>query len=276
MFFRSGSLAHYDFTADVGVGNLGGLKPSCWISQIPAGGLWLAPEGSAGCTCAYPIRSTVALRPDPDKQDHWSCYAAGIAVTPAKHLALNLGAPGDRCDHQGRVWFAWPRPKSSFGLKLNVEADTTEDQAFFAHNPTTKPIGNTPTPWVYCSGCLGASRWTLHLLDKQHQPGTYTVRLHFAELAHSRAGQRVFNIKLQGKTVAQNVDIVAEAGAQSRALVRSIGGVEVKSDLIVELLAKGPNPPLSQSPILCGIEAVRVDAPRGSGYPDRAGQHITP
>jgi len=268
MFFRSGSLAHYDIAADVGVGNLGGLKPSCWISQIPAGGLWLAPEGSAGCTCAYPIRSTVALRPDPDKQNHWACYVAGIAVTPVKHLALNLGAAGDRRDHQGRVWFAWPRPKSSFGLKLKVQADTAEDQGFFTHNPTTKPIGNTPTPWIYCSGCLGASRWTLHLLDKQHQPGTYTVRLHFAELVHSRAGQRFFDIKLQGKTVAQNVDIIAEAGAQSGALVKDIGSVEVKSDLVVELFAKGTNLAPNQSPILCGIEVVRVNAPRGEDCHD--------
>ena len=257
MFFRSGSLAHYDFSADVGVGNLGGLKPSCWISQIPAAGLWLAPEGSAGCTCAYPIRSTVALRPDREKLDHWACYAAGISATPVKHLALNLGAPGDRRDDAGRVWFAWPRPKSSFGLKLKVQVDAAEEPGFFTHNPTTQHIQNTQAPWVYCSGHLGNSRWKLHLLDKQHPPRTYTVRLHFVEPTNSRAGQRMFAVKLQGKTVATDLDILAEAGAPSRAFVKEVASVEVKSDLLVELNAKTAELPASQAPILCGIEAVR-------------------
>jgi len=259
MFFRSGSLAHYDFTADVGVGNLGGLKPSCWISQIPAGGLWLAPEGSAGCTCAYPIRSTVALRPDPGKRDQWACYGAGIAVTPVKHLALNLGAPGDRRDRAGRVWFAWPRPKSFFGLKLDVKTVVVEGQGYFRHNPTSTPISNTDRPWVYSSGCVGLSRCVLHLLDKGHKPNTYTVRLHLAELTEARAGQRVFDIKLQGRTVADGLDVVSEAGGQRRALVKQFDGVRIERDLLVELVPSG-----TQKTVLCGIEAVRTGSVRGN------------
>lgn len=40
-----------------------GLRPSCWLSLISAGGLLLAPEGSAGCHCAWPIQTTVAFAP---------------------------------------------------------------------------------------------------------------------------------------------------------------------------------------------------------------------
>ncbi len=258
MFFRSGSLAYYDFTSDAGVGNFGGLKPSCWISQIPAGGLWLAPEGSAGCTCAYPIRSTVALKPYPGKKDSWACYVAGIPVTPVKHLALNLGAPGDRRDARGRVWFAWPRPKSYFGLKLNVKTEFAGGQGFFRHNPTTTPIARTTEPWVYSSGCVGITRCVVRLLDKGQSPGRYSVRLHFVEPSSTGPGLRVFDIKLQGKTAARRFDIVSEAGGRRQALVKTFEGIDVASDLVVEFVPAKPAPRRGEAPILCGIEAIRT------------------
>jgi len=257
MFFRSGSLSHYDFTSDVGVGNLGGLKPSCWISQIPAGGLWLAPEGSAGCTCAYPIRSTVALRPDAKKKDHWACYVAGLSVTPVKHLALNLGAPGDRRDAGGRVWFAWPRPRSYFGLKLDVKTDIAEGLGYFRSNPTTAAIGAATSPWVYASGCIGLSRCVVHLLDKRHGPASYTVRLHFVDSVNGRPGRRVFDIRLQGQTVARKFGLSAVTGGANTARIREFTDVRVKTDLIVELVATAKNPAREQAPVLCGIEAIR-------------------
>lgn len=38
-------------------------RPGCWINTIPAGGMVLIPEASAGCTCPYPIQTSLALRP---------------------------------------------------------------------------------------------------------------------------------------------------------------------------------------------------------------------
>jgi len=38
-------------------------RPGCWINMIPAGGLVLIPEASAGCTCEYPIQTSLALAP---------------------------------------------------------------------------------------------------------------------------------------------------------------------------------------------------------------------
>lgn len=39
------------------------IRPGCWINILPAGGLILIPEASAGCTCGHPIQATVALVP---------------------------------------------------------------------------------------------------------------------------------------------------------------------------------------------------------------------
>jgi len=38
-------------------------RPGCWVNIIPAGGLVLVPEGSAGCTCGYPIQTSMAFAP---------------------------------------------------------------------------------------------------------------------------------------------------------------------------------------------------------------------
>ena len=40
-----------------------GLRSGCWLGMIPAGGLLLAPETSAGCSCTHAIQTSVAYLP---------------------------------------------------------------------------------------------------------------------------------------------------------------------------------------------------------------------
>jgi hypothetical protein len=64
LFFRKGSLSYFDLEGTGAIQSLvSGQRPSCWVSFVPAGGLVLAPEGSAGCTCPYPIQGSAALYP---------------------------------------------------------------------------------------------------------------------------------------------------------------------------------------------------------------------
>jgi outer membrane protein assembly factor BamB len=63
MVFRSATLGYYDLLTDGGTQNYGGMRPGCWINAIPAGGLVLVPDATAGCTCSYLIKSTIALQP---------------------------------------------------------------------------------------------------------------------------------------------------------------------------------------------------------------------
>jgi outer membrane protein assembly factor BamB len=39
------------------------LRPDCWLSAIPAGGLILAPEGGGGCSCGGWLETSIAFRP---------------------------------------------------------------------------------------------------------------------------------------------------------------------------------------------------------------------
>jgi outer membrane protein assembly factor BamB len=38
-------------------------RPGCWINMIPAGGLIMMAEASAGCLCGYPLQTSLALVP---------------------------------------------------------------------------------------------------------------------------------------------------------------------------------------------------------------------
>ena len=63
LVFRSATLGYFDLLHDRGTQNYGGMRPGCWINAIPAGGLVLVPDATAGCTCSYLIKSAIALQP---------------------------------------------------------------------------------------------------------------------------------------------------------------------------------------------------------------------
>jgi hypothetical protein len=50
---------------------------------------------------------------------------------------------------------------------------------------------------------------------------SHTVRLHFCETFWTAAGQRVFNVSLNGTQVLPNFDVLKTAGGQNRALIKS-------------------------------------------------------
>ncbi len=38
-------------------------RPGCWVNTLPAGGIVTIPEASSGCTCGYPVQTSLALFP---------------------------------------------------------------------------------------------------------------------------------------------------------------------------------------------------------------------
>lgn len=63
LFFRSGNPASYLFASNAIEPINSVSRPGCWINMIPASGLLLIPEGSAGCTCNYPVQTSMAFAP---------------------------------------------------------------------------------------------------------------------------------------------------------------------------------------------------------------------
>ena len=63
-FYRAGAACYADLADSQNRELTGVTRPGCWLNMLPAGGLVLAPESSAGCTCTqYSVQTSLALRP---------------------------------------------------------------------------------------------------------------------------------------------------------------------------------------------------------------------
>jgi outer membrane protein assembly factor BamB len=64
LFWRGGNPWMYDLGPNGGPRPLNRVsRPGCWINIIPACGLVLIPESSSGCTCGFPIQTSMAFVP---------------------------------------------------------------------------------------------------------------------------------------------------------------------------------------------------------------------
>lgn len=260
LFFRSLSTAYYDLNADNGTRHFAGQRMGCWINAIPAGGLTIIPEASAGCVCLFPITCSVALEPKASSRA-WGLYSAIGKTVPATRLGVNFGAPGDRTDADGKLWLSHPRPNmgktSALGLKLGITQEVAEGGGYFDLNNDTVTVTGARTPWLLTSGCRGMTRCEIPLADPKAKPVMYTIRLHFADFENSKAGRRVFDLKLQGKPILTGFDVAKEAGGARKAIVREIKGVIVQDSLVIEMESKGKGAhDASRGAILNAIEAI--------------------
>ena len=258
LMFRSGTLGFCDLTGDTGIHNVGAIRAGCYINTIAANGLILMPPADAACTCSYSYQTTVAMVPA-SRNEAWSlCTAAGLASgTRITRLALNLGAPGDLTDEGGKVWLAFPRPDARAALSIGVATDISPYAPGYYRRDTGRlTIEGTDAPWIYASGCSGLRSAAVELIAQKKpddvsptEPKSYTVRLHFAELENLGPGQRVFDVKLQGKVVCAGLDIAKETGSTNKALVKVLEGVTASDTLKLELV------PRVGEPTICAIEA---------------------
>jgi outer membrane protein assembly factor BamB len=257
LFFRSYCLGYYDLAADFGTMHFGGQRPGCWINFIPACGLLLMPEASAGCLCPFPNMCSVVFEPT-RRLRGFGCYSAAGGSTPVRRLAIALGAPGDRNDAVGQLWLGYPRPAGPMILPLRLDERFLPGGGFVTGNATYCRVTGTNDPWLFASAAKGLSRLSVPLLEPGDGAALYAVRLAMSEPDHARPGQRVFDVKLQGQRVLAGCDVAAEAGGPNRALVKEFHGILVRDALVLELVPKvaGPLAP-EQMPILQGLEVTR-------------------
>jgi hypothetical protein len=62
MFFRHYSHGMWDLSTNKR-SQFEGIRSGCWLSLISAGGMLLAPETSAGCSCTHSIQTSVGFLP---------------------------------------------------------------------------------------------------------------------------------------------------------------------------------------------------------------------
>ena len=122
------------------------------------------------------------------------------------------------------------------------------------------PIANTDVPFVFTSSARGLKESVIPLLTKADgKSGTFTVRLGFAAPPGDAPGQRVFDVKLQGKIVLKGFDIAKEAGGVDKAIWKEFPGIATNGDLRLELVAGKDPPSAKEMPLINSIRIVRQD-----------------
>jgi beta-glucanase (GH16 family) len=117
-------------------------------------------------------------------------------------------------------------------------------------------------------GVYRTERWapTTYTIPNLTPGASYTVRLHFAETAFAAAGQRGFNVAINGAPVLTNFDIFAAAGGEFIANVQQFTTTADSSGTITIAFTAGTNGAPHKNPSIRGIEII----PAGSGSQDFA------
>ena len=245
VLFRSSTAAFYDIENDGGTASLSGFRTSCKNSLIPGDGLLNAPNYASGCTCNYPVFTALAMTHMPEVES-WSTNDYAWGGEPIKRLGINLGAPGDRRADSGTLWLDYPSVGGT-SPDIPIKMIPENPRWFYRHSSRLAGQGLN---WVGASGVEGLTTATLTLSENPVAEQAYTVRLYFAETEEVQLGERVFSVKMQGKTVIEEMDIAREAGGAKRLVVKEFAGIKAGQGLQLTLK------PLVGQTLLSGVELI--------------------
>jgi len=259
LFGNCAGIGYRNLDSRAGFASFSNVSLGCGLVAAPACGVFVAPEGRAGCTCRdQSIRTSIVLYPR-ERVRAWSFGAAGglapVESFPVRHAYINLGARGYREDDRGRLWLPYPGTGRDGVVGKWLPTYRHDASMFYSQPPEHLPIASAELPWLYASGYRGTKELAFRLVEKDAEPRRYDVTLHFAEPDDLVAGQRTFSIAVQGTTVLRNFDIVREAGGTRRAITRTFRGVEVAGEIRIGFNASAS----SREPVLCAVEIVAAD-----------------
>ena len=174
-------------TSNLGVNWTYSPQVGSLVTSGATAGLYTAP---ASITTAQKIAITATSVADPTQFS-----TANVSLVPPFSPILVHSGGAAYTDTLGQVW--------------------SGDKDFISGNiaSTTKAIANTSDPTLYQTERFGNFSYQFGVVN-----GTYNVVLKFAEIYWTTAGQRIFNVAINGTPVLTNFDIVAAAGAPLTAI----------------------------------------------------------
>ncbi|WP_415790062.1 malectin domain-containing carbohydrate-binding protein [Deinococcus saxicola] len=175
-------------------------------------------------------------------------YLIGNLKPASILIDVGLGAGEKSTDPQGNVWVS-DRDRNGYAL---FTPNTAKNEPDGGPNMGLDILGTTyDALYRTYRGNVGSLMPRALSYSIPLENGPQTLRLHFADLAHTTAGKRVFDVVAEGQNVLPNLDIVKEAGGGNTALVKTVN-VQVAGGVL--------NLTLSASvdyPSIAGIEIVR-------------------
>ncbi len=261
IFGRSMGIGYHDTLNDSGLYTFMHSRNDCHPDVTSGGGMMIKPPMAFGCRCAWSLPFTIAMAQAETQPEIPFSYLGPGPALPVKRLRLNFGAAGDRRDAKGNLWLRAER--RSMGHMRDFEITYMPAMVFYPSADWSRRnihqsavhtrIENTHTPSVFATAKRGLKRCILPVTTPADGKGVYTVRLGFSAPPGDEPGQRVFDVRLNGRTVLRDFDIVTEAGKCNRAVWKELM-LSLDGDLIVDLVAKEKEPSLDQMPLLCAVE----------------------
>jgi lysophospholipase L1-like esterase len=121
----------------------------------------------------------------------------------------------------------------------------------------TSQVGSVPAA-VFQSERYGAFSYTI-----PNRSGAQTVTLYFAETYLTAAGQRLFNVSINGATVLNSFDIYASAGGQNKAIAKTFNTTANSSGQVVIQLTTGTENPKINGITVASGTAGPTNTPNG-------------
>lgn len=236
--FRSGAAGFCDLAGDSGTGNIGGFRSSCTANLIVADGVLNAPDYTRTCVCAYQNQCSLAMVHMPEAE-MWTF--SSLSETP-ETFAINLGAPGDRRDPSGAIWYEFPIVGGK-SPDLGIQIEGKEARTIRRHASIIK--GDSNLPWVASSAIANVQKIVLKTPSaSEDRPQKFDLQLYFAELENALPGERVFTVVINGEKFLADFDI-AKSAAMNELLVKTISNVHSKGEIVIELKSQTGEPCLS-------------------------------
>ncbi len=247
LLFRSAAAGFYDLTTAGGTGNWGGFKSGCTANLIPADGVLNAPDYTRTCTCSYQNQCSLALTPM-DDVEIWTFQAFDKLRGRILRMGVNFGAPGDWPTPEGTLWLEYPVVG---GPGPDIDVELEGDVTYFRKH-SLEMTG--PAPQVTASGLEGEA--LIKVPVNGDEPRDYEISLYFSEPGAADAGERVFDVFVQGKPAVEALDVAKRAGAARKGIVVECGKEPVSGHLTVELRKR---PESKFPPLLCGVKLFRAE-----------------
>jgi outer membrane protein assembly factor BamB len=257
LFGRSLGVGYQDLLGDNGLYTFYHSRMSCSFDAVSGGGMMIKPPNAVYCKCSWSLPFTIALGQVSTPPVVAQSFAQPGRSTPVKHLHLDFAASGDRRDKDGNLWI---HPNHSPGHHLILGYGSTS--VMYAGGRDVRrssqytPIENTDAPFVFASALVGVKRVILPVTTPADGAGVFKVKLGFAALPGDRAGRRVFDVRLNGKTVLKDFDIIKEAGKVDRALWKEFT-LALDGDVTLDFVAKADKPAPDQMPLINGLVILR-------------------
>ncbi len=163
-----------------------------------------------------------------------------------------LGARKEQADYNGRWQSAVQITRQAFQAEIaipwkTIAAAGLDRQKLMVNMRVRGPLPAAPRK--------GAGFEQLLLIPMNRTtPRLVDVRLHFAEPDNAAPGRRVFDVKLQGRTVLSNFDIAKAAKSANNAVTKEFRGIPVVEALFVDFVPKSAGNARDQVPVVSGIE----------------------